>query len=107
MFTSCADSAERQETSLSQNDRRTETRLTLCVPMKIRPITDPPELEQEVESVNLSQRGLFFSTGTPLKVGTRIEVLMKMPQEVSGYPPADVCCMGRVVRVQPEWLLGQ
>ena len=30
-----------------------------------------------------------------------------MPQEISGNPPTDVCCMGRVVRVQPGGLLGR
>ena len=92
---------------MSQSNRRLETRVNLRVPLKIRPITDPPELEQNVESVNLSQRGLFFSTATPLQVGTRIEVLMKMPQEISGNPPTEVRCVGRVVHVQPEWLLGK
>jgi hypothetical protein len=92
---------------LKQIDRRTEPRVTLRIPLRIRPITGSSILEQEVESVNLSRRGLFFSTETPLEVGTRIEVLMRMPQEISGNPPTDVRCMGRVVRLQPGWLLGK
>src|SRR6185503_5331006 len=87
--------------------RRRETRVKLCVPMKIRALTDPPEVEQSVESVNLSQRGLFFSTGTPIEVGTRVEVLMQMPKELSAHPPTQVRCVGSVVHVQPGWLFGK
>lgn len=92
---------------MSQSNRRTESRVNLRVPLKIRPLTNPPEVEQNVESVNLSQRGLFFSTETPLKVGTRIEVLMKMPQEISGNPPTEVYCVGRVVHVHTDRRLGR
>ena len=92
---------------MSQSNRRLETRVTLRIPLEVRPIVDPPELAQQVESVNLSQRGLFFSTGSPLQVGTRVEVLMIMPQEISGTPPIEVRCVGRVVHVQPGWLLGK
>ena len=92
---------------MNERDRRTETRVSLRVPLKFRLVTDPQAGEQIAESVNLSQRGLFFSSGTPLKVGMRVEVRMKMPQEISGNPPTEVCCVGRVVHVQPGWLFGK
>jgi hypothetical protein len=92
---------------MDQSNRRMEDRINLRVPLRFRAITDPPEEEQSTESVNLSQRGLFFSTTAALKVGTQVEVFLKMPHEISGNPPTDVRCVGRVVHVQPGWLLGR
>jgi PilZ domain len=92
---------------MSSIDRRMETRVNLCVPLKFRPVTDPPSGERTAESVNLSQRGLFFSTNVPLGLGSQVEVFITMPTEISGKPPAEVRCVGRVVHIKPGSLLGK
>jgi PilZ domain len=88
-------------------DRRREARVSLRVPLRFRPVTNPPSGEQIAESVNLSQRGLFFSTRMPLAVGAQIEVFLRMPTEISGRPPAEVRCVGRIVHVKPGSLFGK
>ena len=51
-------------------DRRRETRVDLCVPLKFRALTLSPSGEQAAESINLSQRGMCVSTSYPLAIGT-------------------------------------
>ena len=57
--------------------------------------------EQRAESENLSERGLFFATGAPLVVGSAVEVLLKMPEEISGRPTTEWRCTGHGVRLEP------
>lgn len=82
-------------------ERRTATRLLLRIPLRFRPITNPTSPEQRAETLNISQRGVFFATAFPLKTGTPIEILLKMPTELTGRTPAEVRCTARVVHVEP------
>jgi Tfp pilus assembly protein PilZ len=56
--------------------------------------------EQKAESVNLSRRGIFFSTNSNLSKGQVVEILLKMPEEITGEPPTEWRCTGYVVRVE-------
>jgi hypothetical protein len=57
--------------------------------------------EQRSESVNLSQQGILFATDIPMPVGTVVEVLLKMPEEITGEPATEWLCAGHVVHVDP------
>jgi PilZ domain len=57
--------------------------------------------EQRNESVNLSERGIFFATNSPMSIGTVVEVLLKMPEQITGEPTTEWLCSGHVVRVNP------
>jgi hypothetical protein len=84
-----------------------ETRVNLRLPLKVRALCESGEPEQDAESVNVSQRGLSFSSAVPIAVGMRVEILMTMPQEITGNPPTDVRCTGRAVHVQPPEISGR
>jgi Tfp pilus assembly protein PilZ len=57
--------------------------------------------ERRAESENLSERGTFFATDAPIVVGSAVEILLKMPEEISGNPTTEWRCTGHVVRVEP------
>jgi len=57
--------------------------------------------EQRRESVNLSERGILFAADSPMAIGTVVEVLLKMPEEITGEPTTEWLCSGHVVRVGP------
>jgi hypothetical protein len=57
--------------------------------------------ERRAESENLSERGVFFATDAPLVIGSAVEVLLKMPEEISGRPTTEWRCTGHVVRLEP------
>jgi hypothetical protein len=56
--------------------------------------------ECAAESVNLSQRGIYFATNSMLHKGETVEVFFNMPEEVVGEPTSEWRCTGHVVRVE-------
>jgi Tfp pilus assembly protein PilZ len=58
--------------------------------------------EHRAKSVNVSRRGIYFNTKTPLSEGEVVEVLLKMPEEVTGEETTEWRCTGHVVRVEPS-----
>jgi len=91
---------------MSSNERRTNTRANIRVPVRFRILNDPGSPEQIVASENISQRGIFFATDFPLKVGTVLEVSLRMPQDLTGQTASDVRYVARVVHVQPNLFPG-
>ncbi len=86
---------------MSSSERRIDTRVNICVPLRFRALNNPGSTEQTAESENISQRGMYFMTHVPLKVGTPVEVSLRMPQELAGRVASDVKCVARVVHVRP------
>jgi PilZ domain len=58
-----------------------------------------PELSAKSINVSVSERGIFFVTDKPFQKGA-VEVLLRMPQEVTGEPPTEWRCTGLVVHVR-------
>ena len=86
---------------MQENDRRFRQRFDLKVQVKIRNLDSPDLTEQQVESSNISGRGVYFSTDLPLDIGARVEMFLTMPVQVVGKDPRLWRCTGRVVRKQP------
>ena len=86
---------------MSSMKRRAEARIDVRMPIRFRPITEPPSPEQSAESVNISQHGLCFSTTCPLHVGEEVEIYLTMPRELSENLMR-VRWNARVVHVEPN-----
>ena len=86
---------------MSSSERRLDTRVNICVPLRFRALNSPGATEQFAESENISQRGVYFLTNVPLKIGTPVEVSLRMPQAIAGKATSDVRCLARVVHVKP------
>jgi Tfp pilus assembly protein PilZ len=82
------------------SDRRVSLRHNFRVPIRVR-IWKSGMPEQRSESENLSEGGILFATDTPILVGTVVEVLLKMPEAITGEPTTEWLCSGHVVRVAP------
>lgn len=91
---------------MSSSNRRSEDRIDVRMPIRFRPITDPPSAEQSAESVNISEHGLFFSTNCPLQVGEEVEIYLRMPRELS-QNLIQVRWNARVVHVEPNGSAGR
>ena len=85
---------------MKSSERRIDRRVNVTVPLRFRVLNNPGATEQTAESENISQRGMYFLTNVPLKIGTPLEVSLRMPQEIGGRAPSDVKCMARVVHVK-------
>jgi len=82
------------------SDRRLSLRHNLRAPLRVR-VRRSEAGEQKAESENLSQRGVFFATDLALSKGATLDLLVEMPEEITGVPPAQWLCTGHVVRVVP------
>jgi hypothetical protein len=49
---------------------------------------------------NISRSGLLFRTSSPLEIGSRMELTLEMPRELTGEEGTKVVCEGSLVRVE-------
>lgn len=91
---------------MSSIERRIDPRVNVRVPLRFRVLNGWETSEQTAEAENISQRGIYFTTAVPMKVGMPVEVSLRMPQELGGKTPSDVRCIARVVRIQDNAAFG-
>jgi hypothetical protein len=82
-----------------QTDRRLADRYKMKTPLRVR-IWKSAVPECTAESVDLSQRGIYFATNSVLHKGETVEVLFNMPEEIVGETMSEWRCTGHVVRVE-------
>jgi hypothetical protein len=90
-------------------DRRVSHRLQYKTALRVRSWKCASN-EQGAESEDLSETGIFFASNVPLTVGTAVQILLTMPEEITGNPTTEWCCTGHVVRLEaldsPQGKLG-
>jgi PilZ domain len=84
---------------ITSSDRRVARRLSFKTPLRVR-IWKSKAPEQKTESVNLSQSGVYFAIEAPPREGETVEILLKMPEEITDEPSIEWRCTGHVVRVE-------
>jgi hypothetical protein len=82
-----------------EHERRLIRRHEIKTALRIR-LCKYNGLEQKAESLNLSEYGVYFATNSLLLEGQTVEVVLCMPEEVSGEESDEWRCTGRVVRVE-------
>ena len=80
-------------------DRRIAERHPVKTALRVR-IWKSSIPEERAQSINLSQRGIFFVTNSVFREGEVVEVLLKMPEVVTGEPPTEWRCTGLVTRIE-------
>ncbi|HEX3117778.1 MAG TPA: hypothetical protein VHP80_01705, partial [Candidatus Acidoferrum sp.] len=69
----------------SVRDRRVVTRHAVKAPVKVR-LWKSAVPEHAGRSENISEQGMFLATDLRMVIGTVVEVVLKMPQEITGEP---------------------
>jgi hypothetical protein len=84
-----------------ESERRFAVRFRHTSPLRFKPadVSGKPHLTGE--TVNISAQGVYFVTDSPPLAGALLQLVVVMPQEITGKPPAEYCFTGKVVRVQP------
>ena len=54
------------------------------------------------ETVNLSERGVYFKSAQKVKIGQSVELYFTLPSELTGRSPEPVKCSARVVHVERQ-----
>ena len=73
------------------------------------PLTHAHNGTLDGETVNLSERGIYFISAEKVKVGEELEIYFTLPLEVTGRRSEKVRCHARVVHAEPldqEGLMG-
>jgi hypothetical protein len=87
-------------TESAGKDRRLAERHAMRAPLRLR-FRRSEGSEMKVESENVSRRGVYFKTDMQLKEGTVVDLLLEMPEAITGVRAAQWICTGHVVRVEP------
>ena len=83
-----------------RKDRRVTSRHGIKTPVRIK-IWKSLRPEAAGESINVSQRGMLFSSDAIFRAGETVEVFFEMPQEIAGEPVSEWRCTGHIVRTEP------
>ena len=80
-------------------DRRLAERHALRTQLRLR-VGKSETREQRAESENVSRRGVYFKTDMQLNEGTPLDLMLEMPEAITGVRAAQWICLGHVVRIE-------
>lgn len=80
--------------------RRQTERLNLRIGLRVS-VPNSRAREQKTESLDVSEGGMFFATDLPMRRGAQVQLIFKMPEEITHKPTAEWICTGHVVHVRP------
>jgi Tfp pilus assembly protein PilZ len=81
-------------------ERRRTERLKLAIPLSVS-VLNSSAPGHATKSVNVSAGGMYFATNLPVSRGTGVQLLFKMPEEITRRRAGEWVCMGHVVHVKP------
>ena len=81
-------------------DRREARRFTMSLPMRVLPRA-AKERELDAQTRDVSYRGLYFLTDADFEVGSEIEFVITLPQQVTQSGDVNIRCQGEIVRIEP------
>jgi hypothetical protein len=82
-------------------ERREARRFTMSLPLRVLPgAAKGGELNASTRDV--SYRGLYFLADAKLKVGSEIDFVIVLPQQVTQAGDVNIQCHGEIVRVEPS-----
>lgn len=84
------------------SERRITPRFKLHTPLSFHRMEALSEGEQQAKAINISTRGVYFTTDLVLRVGEAVELLLEMPKRVTGAKASSRRFTGRVTHVELE-----
>jgi hypothetical protein len=108
---------------MSGRERRTSPRKLCSVPLRFRVCTNGRNAQVEMaasfgvredlkslanaatlegEALNISERGVYFTSREALQVGEALDMFFTLPRELTGRQPEQVRCSARVVHIDGD-----
>jgi hypothetical protein len=81
-------------------ERREARRFTMNLPMRVFP-REAKGREMDAHTRDVSYRGLYFLADANFQVGSEIEFVITLPQQVTQSGDVNIRCLGEVVRIEP------
>ncbi len=82
-------------------ERREARRFTMSLPMRVFP-REAKGRELDAHTRDVSYRGLYFLAAADFKVGSEIDFVITLPQQVTQSGDVNIRCVGEIVRVEPS-----
>ena len=82
-------------------DRREARRFTMSLPMRVLPREANRGHELDAHTRDVSYRGLYFLADAKFEIGSEIEFVITLPQQVTQSGNVNIRCLGQVVRIEP------
>ena len=80
-------------------ERREARRFNMSLPMRVL-ARDRDEPELMARTRDVSYRGLYFVADAKFEIGSEIEFVITLPQQVSQAGDVNIRCHGQIVRVE-------
>jgi PilZ domain-containing protein len=81
-------------------DRREARRFNMTLPLRVLP-HEPQGSELTAQTRDVSYRGLYFLAETKFPIGSEIEFVITLPEQVTQSNDVNIRCLGQIVRVEP------
>jgi hypothetical protein len=81
-------------------ERREARRFTMTLPLRVLP-HEPKGLELAAQTRDVSYRGLYFLADSHFDVGSEIDFVITLPEQVTQSGDVNIRCKGQIVRVEP------
>jgi c-di-GMP-binding flagellar brake protein YcgR len=78
-------------------ERRTSRRFQLHLPVMVK---YPARCEVRTQTHDISSKGVCFYAPNGLPLGSILELVLTLPEEVTLAKPTRIACTGRVVRLE-------
>ena len=82
-------------------ERREARRFTMSLPMRVL-ARDARGRELDAHTRDVSYRGLYFLADSKFDVGSEIEFVITLPQQVTQSGDVNIRCTGEIVRIEPR-----
>src|SRR5260370_21609376 len=82
-------------------ERREARRFTMNLPMRVLP-REAKGRELDAHTRDVSYRGLYFLVDAKFEIGSEIEFVITLPQQVTQSGNVNIRCLGQVVRIEPS-----
>src|SRR5260370_7785096 len=81
-------------------DRREARRFTMNLPMRVLP-SEAKGRELNAQTRDVSYRGLYFLADANFKIGSEIDFVITLPEQVTQSGDVNIRCQGQIVLVEP------
>ncbi|MBI4460148.1 MAG: PilZ domain-containing protein [Acidobacteria bacterium] len=79
-------------------DKRRARRFPMKLPVIVR-ADEMSEGKAPSRTINISSTGIYFEFGSDVGIGSSLEFVLTLPEQITRAGPVQIRCMGKVVRV--------
>ena len=83
---------------MNASDKRRARRFPMTLPVMVR-MDEAEDRSKAVQTYNVSSSGVYFEFASPLDVGTALEFVLTLPEQITKGNAVRIKCVGKVVRV--------